>query len=93
MQSGYFMIDCKKMDLTKGETPQTINGMYATIHKAMEMGKPIYAYNCIWGSGKSISPIQCFTVDFGSYVIVTASTLQIIISNEDVITINNLVGD
>ena len=93
MQSGYFMLDCKNLDLTKGETPQTIAGIYHTVKLAIRMGKPIFAYNCIWGSGKPMSPIQVFTVDFGTYVVCTAATLQVIVSNENVVTINNLVGD
>lgn len=92
MNGGYVMIDCKGLDLTKGSTEQTISGIYTDVKNAMMSGKPMIAYNCIWGTGKNITPINVFAIDFGSCIIVTSSTLQIIITPLDVITINNLVA-
>lgn len=91
MNGGYFMIDCGGMDLTKGSTTQTVPGLYADCIRAFAMGKPVIACNCTWGLYQ-MTPIVCFGVDFSAsgYVIFTASTLQIIVTSEDYVTINNL---
>ncbi len=42
---------------------------------------------------EKITPISCFAnMSSSTDIIITSSTLQIIITNEDVITINNLVA-
>ena len=93
MHGGYIMIDCAGLDLTKGETEQTISGMYARVREAMKTGKPIFAENCIWGAGKPISPIQTFAIQlYDDEIYCTASTLQIRVKNTDKVTIGNMVG-
>ena len=87
--NGYISIDCKGLDLLASES-QTITGLYANIQAAIESGKPIFATNMVWGDVSPISPVQIFTVQFDGYVICTASTLQIIVTTEDGVTINNL---
>ena len=89
MMNGYVSIDCTGLNLLDEEA-QTISGLYARVNEAIDSGKPIYAVNVEWGDVSTISPIEVFTVDFGTYIIITASTLQIIVTNEDVVTINNL---
>ena len=88
--NGYIGIDCTGLDLIKGSTPQTINGIHDKTIAAMKTGKAIYAYNCNW-DGAPVTPIETFAIDFGDYIICTAATLQIIITTSDVITITNLV--
>lgn len=88
----YIGIDCKGLDLTKGSTEQTIAGIYEDVQTAMATGKPIVAYNCIWGTGKPVTPINVFAIQFDGEVIVTASTLQVIVGSNDHVTINNMVG-
>lgn len=83
------MIDCTGLDLTKGSTPQTLTGMYEKVKTAISLNMPIYAVNASWGD-LAVTPIQVFTVAFDGYIIVTASTLQIIVTSADVITINNM---
>ena len=92
MKGGYTMIDCTGLDLTKGSTEQTITGLYAKCIEAHALNKPIYVYNAVWGTQGIVSPIQIMIVLFDGYLIGTASTLQIIVTDEDVITINNLVA-
>ena len=87
--NGYISIDCKGLDLL-AESSQTISGLYAAIQEAIASGKPIYAINMVWGEVSDISPVQVFTVQFEGYVICTASTLQVIVTTEDVVTVNNL---
>ena len=89
-KGGYAMVDCTGLDLIKGSTEQTINGIYARTKQAMDANKPIYAYNCVWSTQGRVSPVEVFTVDFGDYIICTASTLQIVITKQDVVTINNM---
>lgn len=89
MMNGYVSIDCTDLNLL-AEEAQTITGLYDRVREAIDSGKPIYAVNAAWGDVSTISPIEVFTVDFGTYIILTASTLQVIVTNEDVVTINNL---
>ena len=90
LNGGYIMVDCTGLDLIKGTTPQTVNSIYNRVKSAMAYNKPLYACNAIWGTGKPVTPIQCFAIDWGDVIIVTSSTLQIIISPYDSIIINNL---
>ena len=92
MNGGYVMIDCKGLDLTKGSTEQNISGIYSNTQKCMETGKPIFANNCVWGTDGIVTPIAVMAIQFQGYVIVTSSTLQIVITENDVITIVNLIA-
>ena len=87
--NGYSQIDCKGLDLL-AESAQTINGLYNEIQEAIETGKPMFATNLVWGDVSEISPVQVFSVQWDGYVILTASTLQVIVTTEDSVTINNL---
>ena len=91
MNGGYVMIDCSGLDLTKGIIEQNIPGIYSKTRKCMDTGKPIYANNCVWGTNGIVTPIAVMAIQFPGYIIVTASTLQIVITESDVITIVNLV--
>lgn len=93
MTGGYILIDATGLDLTKGQTPQTINGLYNKVYRAMPWNKPMYCCNAVWGTGKPITPIQIFAIDFEDYIICTASTLQVIVAPDDTVTINNMAGD
>lgn len=93
MNGGYIMIDCTGLDLTKGSTPQTINGIFDRVKEAEKTGKPIFACNCKWSTNGIMSPINIFTMDSSAtLVICTASTLQINVNSDDSITITNMVG-
>ena len=91
MNGGYVMIDCTGLDLTKGSTEQIISGIYSRTQNCMKTGKPIIANNCNWGTNGIVTPISVMAIQFPDYIVVTASTLQIIISDSDTITINNLI--
>lgn len=92
MKGGYIIIDCLGLDLTKGVTEQTISGIYNKVSKSMKANKPIFAYNCVWGNLGVLSPIQVFALQTASNTItVTASTLQVVVKNDDTITIINMV--
>lgn len=87
--NGYISIDCKGLNLL-AETAQTISGLYNEIQEAIATGKPMYAINLVWGDVSAISPIQVFSVQWDGYVILTSSTLQVIVTTADSVTINNL---
>lgn len=92
MNGGYVLIDCKGMDLTKGSTEQTINGLFARVKEAEKTGKPIYATNCVWGDNGGVSPINVMTMNSSeTLVICTAPTLQIYVNSTDVVTITSMV--
>lgn len=87
---GYFMINCEGLDLIKGETPQRIIGLYRVCKTAMMSGKPIFACGANW-DGKYVSPVQAFLIQISDdTIIATSSTLQIVITDGDVVTINNM---
>ena len=88
MNFGIVNIDCAGLELTNTET-QTITGMYSNCKEALETGKAVVAYNCKWDT-KPVSPIMVFGIDFGTYFIFTASTLQVIVNNDDTISIVNM---
>lgn len=90
--NGYIMVDCTGLDLIKGSTPQTINGLYQKCIAACNTGKPIYCVNAVWDDKGVVTPIEVLIVQFDGYVIATASTLQIIVTSSDVVTIENMVG-
>ena len=87
--NGYISIDCKGLNLL-AEEAQTISGLYNDIQAAIETGKPMYATNLVWGDVSAISPVQVFSVQWDGYVILTSSTLQVIVTTADSVTINNL---
>lgn len=90
--NGYIMVDCTGLDLTKGETPQTIAGLYDKVQNAIKSGKPIYAANCNWDNAP-VTPIQTFAINIAEDTVVcTASTLQVWVTEEDVVTIANMVA-
>ena len=88
MNFGVVYVDCAGLELTNTEA-QVIEGIYAECKEALETGKAVVAYNCKWDT-RSISPIMTFGIDFGTYFIFTASTLQIHVNNDDTITIVNM---
>lgn len=88
MNFGVVNVDCTGLELTKTEA-QEIEGIYSKCKEALETGKAVVAYNCAWDS-KTVSPIMTFGIDFGTYFIFTASTLQILVNADDTISIINL---
>lgn len=89
------MIDCGGLNLLS-ETAQTRTGLYATLKDAIKMGKPVFAYNCAWGTGNPITAIPVMvnkeTTSANSDIVVTASTLQIWVNTSDSVTVQNMIG-
>lgn len=93
MNGGYQMIDCKNLNLLGGSTPQIKTGFYKKLQKALKDNKPVYAYNCIYGDGHPMTPIQvmCQQEDANT-IVCTSSILQIWVTKTDSVTIASLVG-
>lgn len=93
MNGGYIMIDCKGLDLTSREE-QTISGLYKDMVIAIKTGKPLVAYNCVWGSNNDspMTPIPFFAQNWtDSLVVGTASILNISCTSADKVTVTSLV--
>lgn len=93
MKGGYIDIDASGLDIHETEK-QTINGIYKKTLDAKKADKPIFVYNAVYGDYGKISPIMIFCnfASDGKTIIWTSSTLQIIIDENDGVTINNLVA-
>lgn len=93
LKGGYFMIDCKGLDLTD-ETEQTITGLYKQMQAGLASKKPLVAYNCVWGSNSDapLSPIEFFAQQWSEGLVVgTASILNITCSSADKVNVTSLV--
>lgn len=90
---GYQIIDCKELNLLGGSTPQIKTGFYKKLKQAMKSNKPIYAYNCIYGAGHPMTPIQVFAQqEDANTIVATSSILQIWCTKADSVTIASLVS-
>ena len=92
MNGGYVMVDGKGLDLTANES-QTINGLFADLKEAIATGKPIFAYNLVWGANNNapLTPICFFAQKWNDNLIVcTSSILKIDVTNEDAVTVTDL---
>ena len=90
MKGGYFMADCKGLDLTS-ESKVTIDGLYALACKALEQDKPIVAYNCVYGTGVPVSAVTCFGWRLSeTSVVIVGATLHIIIDSEDGVVVQDV---
>ena len=91
MNGGYISVDCTGLDVSSNEQ-QTVNGIYKKILAAKKTDKPIFCYNAIFGDYGKMSPIGIFCnfASDGKTIICTSSTLQIIVAENDTITINNM---
>lgn len=88
MNGGYYLVDCKNLDLTGGDTPQTISGIWNKAKTAIATGKPIIAENCIYGTGVPVSPVTCFGWYISSTeIVIVGATLHIHIKNDDTLTV------
>ena len=84
MNGGYYLVDCKGLDLTGGSTPQTISGIWNSAKTALALGKPIVAENCIYGTGVPVSPVTCFGWYISSTeIVIVGATLHIHIKNDN----------
>ena len=92
VKGGYLLIDCKGLNLLGGSTPQTIAGLWDVCKRALEMGKPIYACNCIYGTGHPMSPVAVMgQLEDTDTIVLTSSILQIWVKDDNTVTVESLV--
>lgn len=91
MESGYIMIDCKGFDLLS-KSAVTIDGLFDRLTEAMKTGKVVIAHNLKRG-GEKTSPCPVFVTKSSTSFCCTTHTLQIWVSNEDSVTVVNLVSE
>lgn len=90
MKGGYIMVDCQKINLLD-QTTQDVSGLYQTALAAVNSGAPIIAYNCEYGVGVPMTPINVFAIIEAGVIIFTASILQIRINSDDEVWIVPLI--
>lgn len=88
MTSGYTLIDCRGLDLT-AQSEQTIPGIYTQLKTAMIIGKPLIGCNCVWGTGKPVTPIHISAYpSTESLIVCRFSDMDISVTSSDVVTIS-----
>lgn len=90
-KTGYVVVDCTGINLL-AQSKTTVTGIYAKCQAAFDSGKPVFACNCVYGTGVPMSPIQVFGIKESGNYIFTASILQLTIEDDDGVTIASLIG-
>lgn len=92
LKGGYCMIDCAGLDLLSQES-QSSTRIYAQMKEAIELGKPTFAYNIMFGSNNPMTAVPImvnFESSASTTIVATASTLQIWVDATGAITIVNM---
>lgn len=80
---GYILLDGGGIDLSTSD-PQTITGSWDRTVTAIKTGKPIWAFNTKYGSGKPLTPVPVFAWYLSSTsAVIVGATLHIQVSNDD----------
>ena len=88
--TGYITVDCGGLELNSASS-QTISGIYARAKAAIATGKPAYAVNCKMNSGVC-SPVSVAAWEENSTTIIaTGHVFRVTITNQDAVTVTNLV--
>lgn len=91
MNGGYYLLDCKGLDLSSASA-QTITGSWQDSVNALKAGKPIVAHNCVYGSGKPVSPVTCFGWQIATdEIVIVGATLHIHVKDNDKCTVLDVV--
>lgn len=92
MNGGYIMVDCGGCNLL-ADSAQTISGLYEKVKYAYESGKPIYAVNCVYGTGVPLTPIPVFMIKQGTSYCASSSILQVWVNENDGVNIVSLLSN
>lgn len=88
MNGGYTLIDFRGNDIL--DENLKIDGIYKAVENAFNVGKSIQFINAKNNSMNS-SPITVFTCKGDKKYYCTSSTLQLVVNEDDTITVNKLV--
>ena len=90
LNSGYILLDGGNIDLSTSSA-QTITGAWKRITEAIETGKPIWAYNTKYGTGKPLTPVPVFAwYLYESSIVIVGATLHIIVSDDDTCVVQDV---
>ena len=93
INSGYILLDGGNIDLSSSDS-QLITGSWNRIVTAMETGKPIWAYNTKYGTGKPLSPVPVFAWYLSATaIVIVGATLHIIVTNDDYCVVQDVASD
>lgn len=86
MNGGYVLLDAGGLELTTGDTPVTISGIWARVKECLETGKPIVAHNLKYSTAP-VSPIAVFGwyLDTDEIVLVSA-TIHVHVKDDNTVT-------
>lgn len=91
LKGGYAMIDCKGLELTETD-PQEIEGVWEIAKKALESGKPIIAYNCVYNNAP-VSPVESFGWAISATeIVIVGATLHIHVKSDNTATVLDVVS-
>lgn len=90
LKGGYAMLDGEGLDLTTGETPVTIPGIFAKAKTMINGDKPIVAYNLKYSTAP-VSPINCFGWALSATeIVLVLAMIQVHIKSDDSVTTLNV---
>lgn len=88
MNGGYTLIDFQNKDILSKDIK--IDGIYKAVENAFNVGKSIQCVNAKYDS-MDCSPITVFACKGEKKYYCTSSILQLVVNEDDTITVNNLV--
>ena len=92
VNSGYILFDCGGLNLMSS-SEQTKTGIFNRAKAALATGKPVYATNCLMGTGRPCSPCSVIAwQEDDDTIIATGHVLRVVIEDDDGVTITNLVA-
>ena len=92
LNGGYILFDCGGLNLMSS-SEQEKAGIYNRAKQALATGKPVYAVNCIMGTGRPCSPVSVTAWQEDSdTIIATGHVLRVVIEKDDGVTVTNLVA-
>lgn len=90
MVGGYIDVDCTGVELTSAEA-KIIPGIFNRANAAYKTRKMCRACNCNY-NGYRVSPIPVQVVIANNVIIASAEWIQVFITNEDSVTVQNMLN-
>lgn len=93
MKGGYYLVDCEGLDLTTS-VKVTKAGWWDKAKKALASNKPLVCCNCVYGTGKKVTPVTCFGWYINSStIVIVGATLHIQIDSDNGVVVQDVAGD
>lgn len=90
MKGGYQLLDCEQLDLTSAVSVVK-TGFWNKAKEALSINKPLFAYNCIYGSGKPVSPVPVFGWYLSATsIVIVGATLHVIVDSSDNVVVQDV---